>query len=51
MTDGGNLTWFAGEFWVHSRHFSWTALGEHLCTTPGAATEVGNQGFPENKEL
>lgn len=47
--DGGNLTWFSGEFW--SIQDTFLDHLEHLKYDTAATTEVGNQGFPENKEF
>lgn len=48
--DGGNLTWLSGEFWSIQDTFL-DHLGEHLVYETGATTEVGTQGFPENREF
>ena len=48
--DGENLTWlFCGSLSIQSSLLY--HLGEHLVHDTGAATELGNQGFPANGEL
>lgn len=46
--DGGNLTWFSGEFWSIQDTFL-DRLGEHLCTTQVPPPRWEITGSPRTK--